>query len=197
MKTFLDTTDKSFSFSSCEGCPAKCCDGREGTIFSQLLLSDFEMVSKNFPILFTFGEMGYLKAVVLFSDGTSFCPYVKDHKCTIYDERPSICRVYPLSPNIDDKTYIDDSCPAINTTDGKKIVNKGKITESFIYPTLQNYQDKYIQTHIELEKMNNKEEFEIVKTINSIKFYKYMGSKKNKYINYHKKSLKNNFIKES
>ena len=197
MKTFLDTTDKSFSFSSCEGCPAKCCDGREGTIFSQLILSDFEMVSKNFPILFTFGEMGYLKAVVLFSDGTSFCPYIKDHKCTIYDERPSICRVYPLSPNIDDNVYIDDSCPAVTQNEINNMVSDGKVSESYKYNTLENYQEKYINTHLELEKINNRDEFEIVKTINGICFYKYMGNKKNKYINYHKKSLKNNFIIES
>lgn len=197
MKTFLDTTDKSFSFSSCEGCPAKCCDGREGTIFSQLILSDFEMVSKNFPILFTFGEMGYLKAVVLFSDGKSFCPYIKDHKCTIYDERPSICRVYPLSPNIDDNVYIDDSCPAVTQNETNNMVRDGKVSESYKYNTLENYQEKYINTHLELEKINDKNHFEIVKTIKGISFYKYMGNKKNKYISYHKKSLKNNFIIEN
>ena len=96
MKTFLDTTDKSFTFSSCNGCPSRCCDGKEGTIFSQLILDDFEVVSKNFPILFTFGEMGYLKANVFFSDGENFCPYIINHQCSIYDQRPSICRAYPL-----------------------------------------------------------------------------------------------------
>jgi len=194
LKTFLDTTNKSFSFSSCEGCPAKCCDGREGTVFSQLILEDFEVVSKHFPILFTFGEMGYLKAVILFSDGTSFCPYIKDHKCIIYDERPSICRVYPLSPNIDDKVYIDDSCPAVGNNSDNKIVDVGKITTHYQYETLENYQDKYINTHLELEKINNVNDFESVISINNIIFYKYIGHVRNKYINYHFSSLKNNFI---
>jgi len=155
------------------------------------------MVSKNFPILFTFGEMGYLKAVVLFSDGKSFCPYIKDHKCTIYDERPSICRVYPLSPNIDDNVYIDDSCPAVTQNETNNMVRDGKVSESYKYNTLENYQEKYINTHLELEKINDKNHFEIVKTIKGISFYKYMGNKKNKYISYHKKSLKNNFIIEN
>jgi len=195
LKTFLDTTDKSFSFSSCEGCPAKCCDGREGTIFSQLILEDFEMVSKNFPILFTFGEMGYLKAVVLFSDGTSFCPYIKDHKCTIYDERPSICRVYPLSPNIDDKVYIDDSCPAVENNNNNKIIDSGEVTSPYKYKTLNSYQDKYIQTHLELEKINDINNFESVININNITFYKYIGRQSSKYIKYHISSLKNNPLK--
>jgi len=195
LKTFLDTTDKSFSFSSCEGCPAKCCDGREGTIFSQLILEDFEMVSKNFPILFTFGEMGYLKAVVLFSDGTSFCPYIKDHKCTIYDERPSICRVYPLSPNIDDKVYIDDSCPAVENNNYNKIIDSGEVTSPYKYKTLNSYQDKYIQTHLELEKINDINNFESVININNITFYKYIGRQSSKYIKYHISSLKNNPLK--
>lgn len=194
MKTFLETENKTFTFSSCEGCPAKCCDGREGTVFSQLLLEDFAVVAKNFPILFTFGEMGYLKAVILFSDGTGFCPYIKENKCTIYNERPSICRVYPLSPNIDDKLYIDDSCPAINSIGIEKIVDQGVVTPPFHYKTLDDYQNKFIQTHLELEKFNQKKDFEFVKCINNITFYKYTGTIRNKYINYHHQSLINNFI---
>ena len=194
MKTFLDTENKSFTFSSCEGCPSRCCDGREGTVFSQLLLEDFEVVSKNFPILFTFGDLGYLKAVILFSDGKSFCPYIKDHKCTIYDERPSICRVYPLSPNIDNKIYIDDSCPAININEGNVIVNEGKVTKDFAYSTLEDYQEKYIQTHLELEKINDIKNFESVIKINNMIFYKYIGNVTNNYINHHISSLINNYI---
>ena len=194
MKTFLDTSNKSFSFSSCEGCPSKCCDGREGTVFSQLILADFELVSKNFPILFTFGDIGYLKAVVLFSDGKSFCPYVKNHQCTIYNERPSICRVYPLSPSIDNNIYIDDSCPAVKINTKGNMVDNGELSASYKYDTLQNYQDKYINTHLELEKINKKEDFEAILSINNITFYKYVGSERNKYINYHISSLINNYI---
>ena len=194
MKTFLDITEKTFSFSSCNDCPSKCCDGREGTVYAQLILEDFEVVSKHFPILFTFGDLGYLKAVVLFSDGKNFCPYVKNHQCSIYNERPSICRVYPLSPNVDDKIYIDDSCPAVNSSTGQMVVNNGKVTKEFFSPTLQSYQEKYITTHLELEKINDINNFKSVKIINNISFYKYTGSIKNKYTNYHFSSLINNII---
>ncbi len=190
MKTFLDTTDKSYTFSSCDGCPAKCCDGKEGTIFSQLILDDFEIVSKNFPILFTFGEMGYLKANILFSDGKSFCPYITNHQCTIYNERPSICRVYPLSPNLDDKVYIDDSCPAINNEFGTDIVINGKVADNFKYPTLENYQDKFIDTHLHLKQFNNKNDFKEVITIKNISFYKFIGESSDPYIMMHLLSLK-------
>ena len=191
MKTFLDTTAKSFTFSSCDGCPAKCCDGKEGTIFSQLILQDFETVSKNFPILFTFGEMGFLKANILFSDGENFCPYIVNHKCTIYDERPSICRVYPLSPNLDDKVYIDDSCMAINTEFGTDIVLDGVVTKEFDYDTLNNYQDKFIDTHQHLEQFNNINNFKNIITIKGMKFYSYIGQSRSIYMDLHIKSLSN------
>lgn len=200
MKTFLDTTAKSFIFSSCDGCPSKCCDGKEGTIFSQIILDDFETVSNNFPILFTFGEMGYLKANILFSDGNGFCPYIANHQCTIYDDRPSICRVYPLSPNLDDKIYIDDSCPAISSKFskdqvalpyGKDIVLDGKVTKNFNYPTLNNYQNKFIDTHLHLEQFNDINDFEKIITINNISFFKYIGTSKDTYIKLHLSSLNN------
>jgi len=136
--------------------------------------------------------MGYLKAVILFSDGESFCPYVKNDQCSIYDNRPSICRVYPLSPNIDDKIYLDDNCPAIDAENGNEIIRDGIVSKDYMYDTLENYQDKYIQTHLELEKINKSKDFESVLTVNQITFFKYIGKTKNKYITYHKLSLKNN-----
>ena len=193
MKTFLDIENKSFSFSNCNDCPSRCCDGREGTVFSQLILEDFEVVSKNFSILFIFGELGYTKSVVLFSDGKSFCSYIKDGQCSIYEQRPSICRNYPLSPNIDNNTYLDDSCPAISINDGSSIVNNGIVTKDFMTESLDNYQDKYVETHFELDKLDKKD-FELLITINNVEFFKYNGNIRNQYVDYHISSLKNNLI---
>jgi len=191
MKTFIDTTNKSFTFSTCEGCPARCCDGREGSVYSQLLLEDFELVSKNFPILFTFGELGFLKANVLLSNGKDFCPYIVDYKCTIYMERPNVCRNYPMSGNLDNHIYIDDRCPAINTDNGIAIVSEGKVQKAFDNPSLHNYQEKYIDTHNYLDKFNHKGNFETVVTINSIHFYKFIGKSEDKFIKLHIKSMDN------
>lgn len=188
MKRFIDTTDQTFTFSSCEGCPSRCCDGREGSIFSELILEDFEQVSKNFPIVFTFGELGFLKANVLLSNGKDFCPYVLNHKCTIYKERPSVCRIYPLSQNIDNKVYIDDLCPALSSDVGIKIVDKGKLSDSFSHPKLENYQDKFIQTHMYLEKFSKKCNFSSIGTINEIEIYQYIEKSDDKFIQFHIKS---------
>ena len=191
MKTFIDTENKSFTFSSCEGCPARCCDGREGSVYSELLLEEFERVSQNFPILFTFGELGFLKANVLLSNGKDFCPYITNHKCTIYEQRPQVCRNYPLSPHLDNHIYIDDSCPAIASENGIPIVREGSVEEPFYNDSLDNYQDKFINTYNHLKEFNSGSNFEIVVTINGIEFYKFIGVSEDKFMKLHIKSLNN------
>ena len=191
MKTFIDTTNKSFTFSSCEGCPARCCDGREGSVYSELLLEEFERVSQNFPILFTFGELGFLKANVLLSNGKDFCPYIENHKCTIYEDRPQVCRNYPLSPHLDNNIYIDDSCPAITSENGIDIVRDGIVKDPFYNDSLENYQDKFINTYNHLKEFNKASNFEKVVTINNIEFYKFIGDSKDKFIKLHIQSMKN------
>jgi len=194
MKAFVDSSNQSFSFSSCNTCQAQCCDGRHSTIYSQLLLEDFKTVSKHFPIVFTFGEMGYLKANVLFTKGDDFCPYIKDLKCTIYDERPSICRNYPLSPNLDNKIYIDTNCPAVTQNKyDSQLIKEGVLQNKQNYPTLQNYQEKFVDTHLYLEQFNKKEDFENIITINGIKFYKFTGNSDDIYMQLHQNSIKQFF----
>jgi len=191
MKTFIDTTDKSFTFSSCEGCSARCCDGREGSVYSELLLEEFERVSKNFPILFTFGELGFLKANVLLSNGKDFCPYIVEHKCTIYNDRPQVCRNYPLSPHLDNHIYIDDSCPAITSENGIDIVKEGIVEIPFYNDSLENYQDKFINTYNHLKEFNVASDFQKVVTINGIEFFKFIGRSEDKFIKLHIQSMSN------
>jgi uncharacterized protein len=189
VKTFVDTSNHTFTFSSCEGCPARCCDGREGSVFSELLLEEFESVSKNFPILFTFGDLGFLKANILLSNGKDFCPYIKDHRCTIYEERPYVCRNYPMSATIENKIYIDDSCPAINQEFGQEIVSYAKVVKEFDNGSLHNYQERFLESYKYLQKFNNKELFELIVQINGIKFYRFKEDMNDHYVNLHIKSL--------
>jgi len=191
MKTFIDTENKNFTFSTCEGCPARCCDGREGSVYSELLLEEFKRVSRNFPILFTFGELGFLKANVLLSNGKDFCPYITNHKCTIYEDRPQVCRNYPLSPHLDNNIYIDDSCPAIKSFEGIDIVVNGEVKEAFYNESLENYQDKFIDTFNHLKEFNSECNFEKVVTINSIEFFKFIGESEDKFIKLHIQSMSN------
>lgn len=179
---------KIFFSSTCETCEARCCDGRKGSVYCQIILEDFESVYKNFPILFTFGDMGYLKATILLSDGKSLCPYIENFKCTIYENRPTVCKAYPLSTNIDNVVYYDINCPGI-AEHGSEIVKNGEVSPSFDSYIFDDYQIRYINTHRKLEDFNNFDDFELVTTINNIKFYKYIGKESNPYITMHLDSL--------
>lgn len=200
MKQFIKTNNDYFTFSSCETCEANCCDGRKGTVFSQIILSDFEEIYENYPILFIFGELGYLKPVIILTNGKDFCPHLKDFRCGIYEKRSSICRTYPLSANIDNNIYIDYLCPAVGKNENDKlIVNNSKVNKDFFVNILDNYQDKYIETFHELDKFNKKEDLELCITIKGIEFFKYVKKTNNKYLKMHQKSLKhlqNDYFKD-
>lgn len=191
MKQFIPIKNNSFSFSNCEQCEARCCDGRKGSTFSQIILDDFKKIYTNFPILFTFGDLGYLKPVVILSNGVNFCKYINNHKCTIYEQRPEVCRIYPLSINIDEKIYIDITCPAINSEEknSSPIISQGQINKHFYNKTFENYQNKYIDTHNEFEKFNKKEDFSLAIKLNNIVFYKYNKESNNQYMKMHLQSL--------
>jgi Fe-S-cluster containining protein len=192
MKQFTPIKNNSYTFSNCNSCEARCCDGKLGSVFSQVILSDFEENYKNFPILFTFGDLGYLKPVIILSNGVDFCKYIENHKCTIYDKRPSICRAYPLSINIDNQVYIDTFCPAINDKkeDFKLITKSSKVQKDFDNKIFYEYQDKYIKTFYEFESFNKKEDFTLAITLKGMNFFKYNKSSTNKYMKMHLESLK-------
>lgn len=187
MKSFENTTGETYHFGSCSICDARCCDGRRGSLFTQIVLDDFEEVYKNFPIVFILGEQGFIKPVILLSNGKDFCPYIKDHRCTIYESRPSICKLYPLSPHIMNDVYIDTSCPAV-TQMGEKIVDKGTVSPNFYHKILENYQDKFLATY-ELFKSFTKEQLETAVILNNIEFYKFKEELGNDYIKKHLSSL--------
>ena len=199
MKNFKQIDNNTYTFSSCDTCQAMCCDGKKGSLFAQIILNDFKEVYKNFPIVFIYGELGFIKPVILLSNGKDFCPYIKDLKCTVYENRPSICKTYPLSPHLDNNIYIDDSCPAINDEKGDLIIKDSKILNSSKSHIFDNYQDKYITTHFEFEKIAKKENFEEVIELGGVVFYKYKKDSENKYLKMHQKSLihlDNNYFKD-
>ena len=91
-----------------------------------------------------------------------------------------MCRTYPLSPNIDNFIYIDNSCPELNKADN--ILN-------FEDEIFENYQEKYMNTHFEFEKLKI-EEFEKILSIKGVDFYRFIGDEKSKYLDFHKLSIK-------
>lgn len=189
MKNFVVTDDKKFFFTSCDGCDARCCKGSYGTVLSQIVLEDFIEVSKHFPIVFSFGDMGFLKPNIVMSDGTSCCPYITNNRCSIYHERPSICKMYPLSPNLDDKIYIDTLCPAISTQTGKKIVTNGSVAREFDLWSLNGYAQKVVQTHLHFAPLNEKKDFKKIAVLGGIEIFIYDKSSSDRYVKMHKDSL--------
>ena len=199
MKHFKQISNKTYSFSSCSSCEAMCCDGRKGSLFAQIILTDFEEIYKNFPIVFIYGELGFLKPVVILSNGKDFCPYNKNLKCTVYENRPSICKTYPLSPHLDNQIYIDESCPAINDEQGEIIIQDAKLLDISSKYIFDNYQSDYLDTHFEFEKIAKKEDFEVAIELQGVTFYKYKKSSKNKYLKMHQNSLihlENSYFKD-
>lgn len=189
MKEFISTKNQNFTFGDCVNCEAKCCNGKKGTVFSQILAEEFEKVYKNFPILFIFGDLDFIKPVVILTNGNDFCPYLIDFKCSIYEKRPTVCRTYPLSPNIDNEVYIDTLCPEVNKG-SLEIIENNNIHLSFNNEVFNNYQDKYINTHFIFEKFK-REDFKFFNTLNNQNFYIFNNDSESKYIKMHKKSLSN------
>ncbi len=188
MNTFEKLHDNYYSFFSCDTCNAECCDGTKSILHAPIILEDFEEVAKYFPILFIYGELNYIRPVVLLTNGKSFCKYLKDSRCSIYKDRPSPCRVYPLSPHVLDEIYIDVSCPSVVKENGQTTLND-KIFKDFDHEILHNYSDKYIDTHYTFESYNKKENLELVTTINGVEFFKFKLDFDLTHIKTHIKSL--------
>lgn len=187
---FIPIDTLTLNFSNCSICEANCCDGRKGSTFSQIVLDEFELVSKNFPILFVFGELGFIKPVVLLTNGVGLCSYNQDFKCSIYNERPNACKNYPLSVDIDNKIYIDLACPALDTIAGESMLYHGALQKKFHNESLENYQARFLDTYdMFKEYEQQKEDFEVAFCINGIEFYKYSNKSNNYYMTLHLKSL--------
>lgn len=189
MKEFISTNNQEFLFGDCANCEATCCNGKSGTIFSQILNSEFDKIYENFPILFIFGDLNFTKAVVLLTNGEGFCPYLIDFKCTIYEKRPTVCKTYPLSPHVDNQIYIDTNCQEVGNN-SFSIIKNNKINKSFDDEVFHDYLNKHIETHFEFENMA-KSDFKKLFSIKNIDFFEYIGKENSKYIKMHKKSLIN------
>jgi len=99
-------------FNNCENC-YECCK----KLMALLILEDFKKVYNYFPILIA--KFDFLKPVMLLSND-KYCPYLKNEKCSIYENRPPACRIYPYSPWYD-KILLDISCDGIGIK-GEKIL---------------------------------------------------------------------------
>ena len=189
--SYLNVGEMDFYFTGCQTCDKRCCDGKVGFSLTPLIVDDFTEVYKHFPILF--GSVnGVFRPLMVLNDGNSVCSYLNENgQCSIYDERPPACKLYPVSPFFDE-VFIDSACPSVSgEITGEPIIQKGKVTEKFYHQRLENFSQKLEKTSAFMKELVAKEsDFEPVGEVSRVVLYKYVGSIENDLIKMHKASLK-------
>jgi len=165
-------------FNECKEC-SECCKKP----MTPLVLDDFEKVYEYFPILIA--KLDIFKPVMLLSNEIS-CPYLKEDWCSIYENRPPACKIYPYSPWYD-KILLDLSCKGIGT--------KGKIipTDYNEFKNSTFFEKRFINITEKLQntlKWLEKEELTDFGEYKNIKLYK-LKPNDNHYNLLHQKSLQN------
>jgi hypothetical protein len=86
---------------NCDGCNAKCCK-------QEWIEIDQEEFDRLWKIKhFKYHDFGYLKYIDL------PCPFLLNDKCSIYEQRPRMCRTFPL--NSRNNSYVlCKSCPKLH-----------------------------------------------------------------------------------
>jgi Fe-S-cluster containining protein len=168
-------------FNNCKNCN-KCCEDK--FFLAPLILDDFEEVYEYFEIYFIKIE-NFIKVVMILTDG-EICKYLKDGKCTIYDNRPPACRIYPYSPYFDE-IRLDISCDSVGLEGDKLILKKSEFKNSkFFHKRFLNIEDKVLKTDKFLEQYKDKLKYK--KELKGIKLYTIDDN--NEYIQMHQNSIK-------
>ncbi len=147
-------------FNNCNGC-SECCKNK---LMAPLVLEDFEKVYKYFPILIA--KFDILKPVMLLSNETA-CPYLRNDKCSIYENRPPACKIYPYSPWYDD-ILLDLSCKGVGV-EGEilPLTEEGFKVSKFYEERFENITSKIKTT----TKWLNKQTLNFYKTYHDIKLF--------------------------
>ena len=189
--SYINIREKDFYFSGCHSCDKRCCDGRAGYSLTPLVVEDFMEVYKHFPILF--GSVnGVFRPLMVLNDGDSACSYLDENgSCSIYEERPPACRLYPLSPFFDE-VFIDAACPSVSgDAVGVSIVEKGNVCKEFYHKRLENFAQKLENTSTFMEELvADENDFELVGEVSGVALYKYSGKIENEMIQMHRESLR-------
>jgi hypothetical protein len=125
-------------FKGCDNC-YECCKKP----MAPLILNDFEKVYKYFPILIA--KLDFFKPVMLLSNEIS-CPYLRNGKCTIYENRPPACKIYPFSPWYD-SILLDIGCKGVGTYGNPLPLNEREFKNSEFYEErFENITEKITKT---------------------------------------------------
>lgn len=176
-------------FSDCQTCTTSCCDGGR-FIVAPLVLEDFQAVYENFLIAFALID-DKLRVVMLISNRTQPCIYYKENRCTIYEQRPPACVLYPYTPYFND-VLIDTACEAVGEQgfslkqDADTLL--AKVHPSFYHKRLESFSSKLGETQDFLESLDDN--FEAILEVEGITLMAYVGKGNNDFLKMHKASLK-------
>lgn len=176
------------NFSSCDNCTKSCCDGGR-FILAPLVLDDFESVFKNFLIAFAVID-DKLRVVMVISNRKTPCIYYKEKRCSIYEERPPACVMYPFTPYFNE-VFIDTDCDAVGGSGFELRQDKDalldKVHPDFYHKRLEGFAAKLGVTQGFLESLED--DFEPLFDVEGITLMSYVGTKDNDYLKMHKASL--------
>lgn len=176
------------NFSSCDTCTKSCCDGGR-FILAPLVLDDFELVFQKFLIAFARID-DKLRVVMLISNRKKPCIYYKDNKCSIYEERPPACVMYPITPYFND-VFIDTDCDAVGDIGFELRQDKDelldKVHPDFYHKRLENFSTKLGATQGFLDSLQ--ECFEPLFDVEGITLMSYVGKDENTFLKMHRASL--------
>lgn len=186
--SFISIAHQNLYFKGCDACGGTCCNGAKGFTAAPLILEDFEAVYRHFPIVFSFKEEA-LVAYVLLNDGKGHCPYFEDKRCSIYDQRPPACKLYPISPYFE-HILVDTSCPSVNAHSGTLLCHNGVLEKTFYTKRLENFVAKKEATERFFANLEHKEDFAYLGDVSGLPLYQYIKQSESEYIHMHKASLK-------
>jgi Fe-S-cluster containining protein len=106
------------------------------------VLDDFKFVHEYFPIVFAYINKE-LRVLILLSDGEK-CRYLKDGICSIYENRPPSCKMYPISPFFG-YLLLDYSCPCVGDM-GTFLIRNGEVGESNYHERVDDFEEKLAAT---------------------------------------------------
>ena len=176
------------NFSSCDNCTKSCCDGGR-FILAPLVLDDFESVFKNFLIAFAMIDEK-LRVVMVISNREKPCIYYKDNRCSIYEERPPACVIYPFTPYYDD-IFIDTDCDAVGYVGFELRQDKNelldKVHPDFYHKRFKGFSTKLRKTEDFLDDLE--ECFEPLFDVEGITLMSYAGKKEDEFLKMHHASL--------
>lgn len=187
--SFVNIKQHNLRFHGCSTCEGQCCNGTKGFAAAPLILEDFKEVYQRFPIVFSIKEQK-LVAYMLLNDGKGYCQYYSKsaNQCSIYEQRPPACKLYPISPYFE-HVLVDTDCVAVQPELGETLCRDGVLNKAFATQRLDNFVAKLDETRAFLESIYAMGDFEYIGNLLGIPLFKYARSSDNPYITMHLESL--------